>query len=150
MGSFLYHPTSMSSFSSTKNASPLSPSFMWRFTGSPLISMSTWPHPTASRDYVVSGWNLGLSPCPVVALTRTPLYHLLESTNSVCNASEKTRQCSFVLSVYLKVFKNVHVFTQYKLRSYARSKNCVASINVRLQTELRYPRHRHNYSDVIT
>lgn len=33
--------TSMFSFCSTKNASPLSPSFMCRSTGSPLISMST-------------------------------------------------------------------------------------------------------------
>lgn len=35
-------PTSFSSDSWTKKASPLSPSFICRSTGSPLISMSTW------------------------------------------------------------------------------------------------------------
>ena len=34
--------SSSSSYSSTKKASPVSPSFIWMSTGSPLISMSTW------------------------------------------------------------------------------------------------------------
>ena len=50
------------------------------------------------------------------------------------------------LNVYLKVFKQ-NTRLQYKLRSTVlRTKNSVASINVRLQTELRYHRYRYNYT----
>ena len=65
-------PTSFSSNSWTKKASPLSPSFMCRSTGSPLISMSTWQgaeeacpseptHPSAYRKALPQGGDgLGL------------------------------------------------------------------------------------------
>lgn len=65
-------PTSFSSVSWTKKASPLSPSFMCRSTGSPLISMSTWQgaeaacpseptHPSAYRKALPQGGDgLGL------------------------------------------------------------------------------------------
>ena len=57
----------------------------------------------------------------IVALRLTPtrpLYHLLESANSVCNAGEKTNNVPSFLNVYLKVFKQNTCLQRYKLRSH--------------------------------